>query len=620
MVAQYLHKPMIRIGGGIILLVCAWIPFAQPKLNAMLFIAAYLWLGWDVILQAVRSVRWGAPCNENVLMSLATIGALCIEEWFEAVVVMLLYQIGEFFQNYAVEKSRASISDLMAIRPEYANVRRKNAWVQVSPEEVRVGEQIGVKPGERIPLDGVIVEGLSTLDTSALTGETRPRQVHLGDTALSGCVNLNGFLVIQVSKPAEESTVSKILELVENAAEKKSRSERFISKFARYYTPVVVCLAVLLATVPTIIFGFSQFSLWLYRALSFLVVSCPCALILSVPLSFFGGIGGGARQGILMKGSNCLEALAKTEIIAFDKTGTLTKGVFQVQEVCPEYTDVQTLLRLAAYSEYYSSHPLALPLKAAFEGEIEEKYIDNVEEIAGQGIKARIDDKLVLVGNRKLLASAGIYCPQADASGTIVYVAEQGRYLGYIVVADQIKEEAVECLQELCHLGIRQTVILTGDGEEAASSLAQKLHINRYYDSLLPGDKVAKVAELMQEKSSSGKVVFVGDGINDAPVLAGADVGVAMGVLGADAAIEAADIVIMDDKLTKLPTAIRIARKTLRIAKENIVFSLAIKILVLFLCAFGMAGMGAAIFADVGVCILAVLNSFRALFHNISSV
>ncbi len=608
------NKSILQLIAAAFFLLLALLLRNSSILAFCLFAIAYLCVGGEVILRAVRSIRYGDVFNENFLMGIATIGAFAVGEYPEAVAVMLFYQIGELFQEYAVGKSRQSIAQLMNIRPDHANVKREGHLLTVDPNEVAVGEWIVVKPGERVPLDGIVQEGSSALDTSALTGESVPRQLAPGGYALSGCVNLSGLLTIEVEKPAGESTVSKILELVENASAKKSQSERFITRFARYYTPIVVILAVLLAVIPPLTFSAEAFSVWFYRALSFLVVSCPCALVISVPLSFFGGIGGAARLGILIKGGNYLEALAKTEIIAFDKTGTLSKGVFEVQQVYPEFTDKETLLRLAAYAENYSNHPIAGPLKKAYGQEIDAALIEQTEEVAGMGIRAKIAGKTVLAGNRKLMASAGVFCNQPDQAGTVVYLAEEGKYLGCIVIADQLKENAAAALRQLKQAGIKKTVMLTGDSEEAAAQAAKALQMDCYYAALLPGDKVQKLEALSGEKSTSGKLVFVGDGINDAPVLAGADIGIAMGALGSDAAIEAADIVIMTDELPKIATAIRISKNTLKIAQENVAFALAVKALVLVLCAVGAAGMWAAVFADVGVTVLAILNSFRALF------
>ncbi|MEG1537644.1 MAG: heavy metal translocating P-type ATPase, partial [Clostridiales bacterium] len=525
----------------------------QPTfLPLILFLTAYLCVGGDVLHRAIRSIGQGDMFNENFLMSIATIGALVIGAFPEAVAVMLFYQVGELFQGYAVARSRNSITDLMNIRPDHANLKQGNQIVCVDPNQVMVGDLIVVKPGERIPLDGRVIEGNSALDTSALTGESLPRQMTPGTEALSGCVNLNGLLTVEVTKLAGESTISKILELVENAAAKKSQSERFITKFARYYTPCVVAFAVLLAVLPPLSFAQGDFSIWVYRALSFLVVSCPCALVISVPLSFFGGIGGAARLGILIKGGNYLEALAKTEIVAFDKTGTLSKGIFEVQQIDTQNIAEEQLLQLAAYAENYSNHPIAAPLKRAYGREIDQSRIGLVQELAGFGVRAEVDGKIILVGNAKLMDKEAISYQQPQLAGTVVYVAADGLYQGCIIIADQLKEQAAEALQALKKVGVRKIVMLTGDSQTAGAQAAKTLKLDAFYAELLPGDKVARMNMLAQEKSASGKLVFVGDGINDAPVLAGADIGIAMGALGSDAAIEAADIVIMTDELMKI--------------------------------------------------------------------
>ena len=583
-------------------------------IRLVLFLAGYGIVGWDIVAKALRNIRHGNMLDENFLMSIATIGAFLIGEYSEGVAVMVFYQIGGLFQDYAVGKSRKSIADLMDIRPDYANVKKGEVLTRVDPDEVRIGDTIVVKPGERIPLDGNVLEGSSQIDTSALTGESVPREAEAGSGILSGCVNLSGVLTVAVTREYEESTVSKILDLVENASSRKSRSEQFITRFSRYYTPVVVTLAVLLAVIPPFFTGWSTFSGWLYRALSFLVISCPCALVLSIPLSFFGGIGGASSQGILIKGGNYLEALAGTEIMVFDKTGTLTKGVFHVQEIHPEGVSRQELLELAAYTESYSSHPISLSLKQAYGKEIDNSRISDAEEISGHGVRATVDGKKVLAGNQKLMEQEGIPCPDAGMTGTVVHAAVDQTYIGCIRIADEVKEDSARTIKKLkAAANIRRIVMLTGDNAQIGSSVAEELGVDEVYSELLPADKVEKLEELFAEKSPKGKLAFVGDGINDAPVLARADIGIAMGGLGSDAAIEAADVVIMTDEPSRIVTAMNISKKTLKIANQNIVFAIGIKILVLFLSAFGITTMWAAIFADVGVAVLAVLNSLRAL-------
>jgi len=527
------------------------------------------------------------------------------------VAVMLFYQVGELFQSVAVGRSRKSISDLMDIRPDYANVLREGELTEVDPEEVEVGETIVIKAGERIPLDGVVVEGASALDTAALTGEALPRDVTPGDSVVSGCVNLSGLLRVRVTKPFEQSTVAKILDLVENSSSKKAKAEHFITKFARYYTPAVVFSAVALAVVPPLFAG--QWSMWFQRALIFLVVSCPCALVISIPLSFFGGIGGASKQGILVKGSNYLEALAQTRIVVFDKTGTLTMGGFSVTQAVPEGMSREELLEWAALAESWSSHPIAVSIRSACPVEVEQSRVDRVQEHAGQGIQARVDGKEVLAGNRKLMERFGILAADPETLGTVVHVAVEGRYGGYLVIADRLKPGADRALKQLKQAGVTQTVMLTGDSQQVGRAVADQLGLDQVHAQLLPHQKVERVEELLSANNSGGKLVFVGDGINDAPVLSRADIGVAMGALGSDAAIEAADIVLMDDKLEKLPQAIRIARKTLTVVRQNIVFALGVKFLVLGLSAFGMGNMWLAVFADVGVSVLAILNASRML-------
>ena len=546
-------------------------------------------------------------------MSIATIGAFFIGEYPEGVAVMLFYQVGELFQSYAVGKSRKSIASLMDIRPDYANVKKGDELVKVDPDEVQIGDIIVIKAGEKIPLDGKVIEGSSMIDTSALTGESVPREVEVGSDILSGCININGVITAEVTKEFGESTVSKILDLVENASSKKSNSEQFITKFARYYTPVVVIIAVFLAIIPPLVIDGATFSDWIYRALAFLVVSCPCALVISIPLSFFGGIGGASKKGVLVKGSNYLEALAETEIVVFDKTGTLTKGVFNVQEIHPEGVSKEELLELTAHAESYSNHPISLSLKRAYSKELDNGRISDVEEISGHGVIATVDGKKVMAGNIKLMKMMDIPYFKGELIGTIVHVAVNNKYIGYIVIADEVKEDSAQAIKELKAANIKQTVMLTGDNKSIGSKVAKELGLDKVYAELLPADKVEKLEELFSQKSKKGRLAFVGDGINDAPVLARADIGIAMGGLGSDAAIEAADVVIMTDEPSKIATTMKISKKTLKIAHQNIVFAIGIKIIVLILSAFGITTMWAAIFADVGVTIIAVLNAFRAL-------
>ena len=582
-------------------------------LQIALFIISYIIVGGDVVKRAVKNIFKGQVFDENFLMSIATIGAFFIGEYPEGVAVMLFYQVGELFQSYAVGKSRKSIASLMDIRPDYANVKKGDELVKVDPDEVQIGDIIVIKAGEKIPLDGKVIEGSSMIDTSALTGESVPREVEVGSDILSGCININGVITAEVTKEFGESTVSKILDLVENASSKKSNSEQFITKFARYYTPVVVIIAVFLAIIPPLVIDGATFSDWIYRALAFLVVSCPCALVISIPLSFFGGIGGASKKGILVKGSNYLEALAETEIVVFDKTGTLTKGVFNVQEIHPEGVSKEELLELTAYVESYSNHPISLSLKRAYSKEIDNGRISDVEEISGHGVIATVDGKKVMAGNIKLMKMMDIPYFKGELIGTAVHVAVNNKYIGYIVIADEVKEDSAQAIKELKAANIKQTVMLTGDNKSVGSKVAKELGLDKVYAELLPADKVEKLEELFSQKSTKGKLAFVGDGINDAPVLARADIGIAMGGLGSDAAIEAADIVIMTDEPSKIATAMKISKKTLKIAHQNIVFAIGIKIIVLILSAFGITTMWAAIFADVGVTIIAVLNAFRAL-------
>lgn len=576
------------------------------------FLIPYLVISWDILWKAVRNIAHGQVFDENFLMCAATIGALIIGEYPEAVAVMLFYQVGELFQNVAVSRSRQSISKLMDIRPDYANIERDGQLVQVDPEEVAVGDVIVIKAGERVPLDGVILEGASALDTAALTGESLPRDVSAGDEVISGCVNLTGLLHVEVRKPFGESTVTRILDLVENSSEKKAKAEHFITKFARYYTPVVVFAALALAVIPSLLDG--QWGTWVPRALNFLVVSCPCALVISIPLSFFGGLGGASKQGILVKGSNYLEALAQAKIVVFDKTGTLTQGKFSVTAVHPDSLAEEKLLELAALAEQSSTHPISRSIVAAWGGAPSQERVSQVEEVAGHGVRAEVDGCQVLAGNRKLMEREQIVITSDhDHPGTIIHVAVDGKYAGHLVIADQPKPTSAQALKELKAAGVRQTVMLTGDAQGAAQAVARELGLDQFYAQLLPADKVERVEELLRDKNPKEKLVFVGDGINDAPVLSRADIGVAMGALGSDAAIEAADIVLMDDDLLKLPVAVRIASRTLSIVRQNVVFALGVKLLVLVLSAVGRANMWAAVFADVGVSVLAILNASRML-------
>lgn len=599
--------------GAAVLATAVLLNLNNEWLQIALFIISYIIVGGDVVKRAVKNIFKGQVFDENFLMSIATIGAFFIGEYPEGVAVMLFYQVGELFQSYAVGKSRKSIASLMDIRPDYANVKKGDELVKVDPDEVQIGDIIVIKAGEKIPLDGKVIEGSSMIDTSALTGESVPREVEVGSDIPSGCININGVITAEVTKEFGESTVSKILDLVENASSKKSNSEQFITKFARYYTPVVVIIAVFLAIIPPLVIDGATFSDWIYRALAFLVVSCPCALVISIPLSFFGGIGGASKKGVLVKGSNYLEALAETEIVVFDKTGTLTKGVFNVQEIHPEGVSKEELLELTAHAESYSNHPISLSLKRAYSKEIDNGRISDVEEISGHGVIATVDGKKVMAGNIKLMKMMDIPYFKGELIGTIVHVAVNNKYIGYIVIADEVKEDSAQAIKELNAANIKQTVMLTGDNKSIGSKVAKELGLDKVYAELLPADKVEKLEELFSQKSKKGKLAFVGDGINDAPVLARADIGIAMGGLGSDAAIEAADVVIMTDEPSKIATAMKISKKTLKIAHQNIVFAIGIKIIVLILSAFGIATMWAAIFADVGVTIIAVLNAFRAL-------
>ena len=609
-----MRKKGIKIIIALILFLLAiTINFNNEMITKVIFIIAYLIVGLEILKKALRNITRGKVFDENFLMSVATIGAFAIGEFPEAVAVMLFYQVGELFQSYAVDKSRKSISSLMDIRPDFANVEREEKIEKVDPDEVKIGEIIIVKPGEKVPLDGIVVEGKTSLDTKALTGESLPREIAENDEILSGSINLNGVIKIKVTKEYGESTVSKILDLVENASSKKSKSENFITKFAAYYTPIVVIIAVILAIVPPLLIKDATFSDWLYRALSFLVVSCPCALVISIPLSFFGGIGGASKMGVLIKGSNYLEQLANTEIIVFDKTGTLTEGVFEVQKVHAIDMSEEELLRITAYAENYSNHPISLSVKKAYNKEIDEKQILNTQEISGHGIVAKIGNQNVLVGNEKLMSENNIKITKCEEVGTILNVAVDGKYAGYILIADKIKKDSKNAIKSLKKNNIKQTVMLTGDRKNVGEHVAKELGLDKVYTELLPDGKVEKVESLLKEKSEKGKLAFVGDGINDAPVLALADIGIAMGGLGSDAAIEAADIVLMTDEPSKIVDAIHLSKKTMRIVKENIIFAIVIKVFVLVLSAFGLSTMWEAVFADVGVSIIAIINALRVL-------
>ena len=608
------QKRMLKriLASAVLFVICVLLPVSGwPRLLA--FLVPYGVIGWDVLWRAVRNIAHGQVFDENFLMALATVGALAIGEYPEAVFVMLFYQVGELFQSYAVDQSRKSITALMDIRPDYANMEGPDGQLeQVDPEDVAVGDTIIIKAGERIPLDGVVLEGSSTVDTAALTGESLPRRVESGDDVISGCVNLSGLLKVRVTKAFEESTVAKILDLVENSASKKAKAENFITKFARYYTPIVVLAAVALALLPPLLTSI-QWVDSIQRALNFLVVSCPCALVISVPLSFFGGIGGASKDGILVKGGNYLEVLARTEIVVFDKTGTLTRGVFNVTAIHPDHCDQGQLLELAALAECWSDHPISRSLKEAYGREIDAARVSSVEEVAGRGVKAVVDGHTICAGNDKLMEDIGVSWHPCHRVGTTVHVASDGVYLGHIVISDEVKPDAKEAVAALKAAGVRKTVMLTGDAQAVGEDVASRLGLDEVYTQLLPADKVERVEALLKEVSPKGALAFVGDGINDAPVLSRADIGIAMGGLGSDAAIEAADIVLMDDKPSKIAHAIRIARRTLSIVRQNIVFALAVKLLVLLLSAVGLVSMWAAVFADVGVSVIAILNAMRAL-------
>ena len=634
-----MKKQIIQVISALILFIIGLsVKFENVWINRAIYLISYAIVGAEIVIKAIKNIFKGEVFDEHFLMAVATIGAISIGEYPEAVAVMLFYQIGEMFQDYAVDKSKKSITELMDIRPDYANVKREDKILKVKPEKVKINEIIVVKPGEKIPLDGIVIDGESMVDTSSLTGESLPRSIKKDEEVLSGCINQSGTITIKVTKEYGESTVHKILDLVENASNKKSKSENFITKFAKYYTPIVVILAVMLAIIPPIILRDGSFTNWLYRALTFLVVSCPCALVISIPLGFFGGIGGASKKGILVKGSNYLEALANTETVVFDKTGTLTEGVFEVQEIKtakeiqdeklketkqePEKIEIseitkEELLKTVAICENDSNHPIANSVKNAYVKQNNEKIdtsnLKDVQEISGKGISATIEGKEVLVGNQKLMKDKDIKYIQCKSVGTILYVSIEGKFAGYIVISDKIKQDSKKAISSLNKNGVKKTVMLTGDKKEVAENVSKQIGIDEVYAELLPDGKVKKVEELLQTKESKGKLVFVGDGINDAPVLALSDIGIAMGGLGSDAAIEAADVVIMTDEPSKVSKSIDIAKKTMKIVKENIIFAIAVKIIVLILGACGVATMWEAVFADVGVSILASLNSLRML-------
>ena len=612
-------KVLIRIIAAVVLLIAlAFVP-AEGWLQFALYMIPYLVIGYDILKKAVKGIMNRQVFDENFLMAVATVGAIALGDYKEGVAVMLFYQIGELFQSYAVGKSRRNISELMDIRPDYANVEQDGELVQVDPDEVEIGTVILVKPGEKIPIDGIVVEGASSLNTSALTGESLPREAKEGDEVISGCINMTGLLKIRTTKEFGESTVSKILELVENSSSRKSRSENFISKFARIYTPAVCYGAVALAFLPPIVrmvfMGLpADFGTWIYRALTFLVISCPCALVISIPLSFFAGIGGASKEGVLVKGSNYLETLSQTRYVVFDKTGTMTQGVFEVSGIYPAALSREELVEYAACAESYSSHPISKSLKKAYGKEIDKNRVADVKEISGKGVTAQVDGRLVAAGNGKLMEQLGVPYTVCNEVGTLVYVAVDGRFAGCILISDLLKPHAKEAIAALKNAGVTRTVMLTGDTKRVADAVAAELGIHEVCSELLPADKVSRVEELLARKSGKEKLAFVGDGINDAPVLSRADIGIAMGALGSDAAIEAADIVLMDDDPLKIAKAIRISRKCIRIVYENIYFAIGIKVICLILGALGIANMWAAIFADVGVMVIAVLNAIRALF------
>lgn len=612
-VLGYIKDNLMLIIGAVIYIIALLYKGNENLLSVLLFVASYLVIGGEVIWIAIKNISRGEIFDENFLMSIATLGAFFIGEYPEAVAVMLFYQIGEMFQGYAVSKSRKSISSLMNIRADYANVLRNGEEAKVDPQNVSIDEVIIIKPGERIPLDGIVLDGTSFIDTSALTGESVPREITVGDEILSGAINNNGVLKVKVNKEFGESTVSRILELVENASNKKAPTEKFITKFSKVYTPIVVVIAILVAVIPPLVISGETFSVWIYRALSLLVVSCPCALVVSIPLGFFSGIGAASKKGILVKGGNYLEALKDSEIVVFDKTGTLTKGVFNVTEINPKNISKEELLEITAMGELHSNHPIAISIAKAYGKEINKEEIKDYKEISGHGIEVTINDNDVLLGNVKLMKVNNIEFDEIDSIGTIVYVAINGQYKGNIVISDEIKENVDIALRELKNVGIKKTVMLTGDNKRVAEKVAKSIGIDEVYSELLPGDKVSKVEEILDKNNQKGKVLFVGDGINDAPVLARADIGVAMGGIGSDAAIEAADVVLMKDKVEAIAEAIRVSRRTNKILWQNIIFSLGVKIIVMILVVLGLTNMWAAVFADVGVTLIAVLNSMRII-------
>ncbi|MDD3278681.1 MAG: heavy metal translocating P-type ATPase [Lachnospiraceae bacterium] len=610
-------KVLYRIILAAVLIVLISLLPLKGWIRAVLFLIPYLVIGYDILKKAILGIIHGEVFDENFLMAVATVGAMCLGEYLEGVAVMLFYQIGELFQSYAVGKSRKNITALMDIRPDYANMEVNGKLEKVDPDEVTPGSIIIVQPGEKVPLDGIVVEGSSTLNTSALTGESVPRDINSGDEIISGCVNLSGMIKVKTTKAFEESTVSKILDLVENSSMKKSRSENFITRFARYYTPFVCYAALALALLPPIINllmgNASNFGEWISRALTFLVISCPCALVISIPLSFFGGIGGASARGILIKGSNYLEILSQSGYVVFDKTGTLTKGVFKVTEIHPEHTDKDTLLRYAAYAESYSTHPISKSLKEAYGQSIDTTLVADVKEFSGHGVSALVEGHTILAGNEKLMKENNITPSTPDGVGTVIHIAVDQSYVGYLLISDVIKEHAADAIRDLKAAGVRKTIMLTGDSKKVADSVAKTLGLDEVHSELLPADKVNQIEKILAEKPEKEKLAFVGDGINDAPVLSRADIGIAMGAMGSDAAIEAADIVLMDDDPSKIALAMKISRKTLRIVYENIIFALAVKFLCLLLGALGIANMWVAIFADVGVMVIAVINATRAL-------
>lgn len=612
-------KMLIRIiVSALLIIVLKLLPISNDYLEFALFLIPYLVIGYDILIKAVKGILNRQVFDENFLMAIATVGAIALGDYVEGVAVMLFYQIGELFQSYAVGRSRKNISELMDIRPDYANIERDGKLEKVDPDEVEIGATIVVRPGEKIPIDGIILEGSTTLNTSALTGESLPREASAGEEVISGCINMTGLLKIKTTKEFGESTVPKILDLVENSSSKKSRSENFISKFARYYTPAVCYSAVALAVIPPVVrllLGISpEWGEWIYRALTFLVISCPCALVISIPLSFFAGIGGASKAGVLVKGSNYLETLSQTKYVVFDKTGTMTKGVFEVAGVHHSSMETGKLLEYAALAESYSSHPISKSLQKAYGKHIDQSRVSDVEEISGNGVIAKVDDVTVAAGNAKLMDRIGVEYADCHSVGTVVHMAVDGAYAGHILISDILKPHAKEAIEELKKAGISKTVMLTGDMKKVADQVADELGIDQVYSELLPADKVTIVEKLLDEKGAKEKLAFVGDGINDAPVLSRADIGIAMGALGSDAAIEAADIVLMDDDPLKIAKAIKISRKCIRIVYENIIFAIGIKIICLLLGALGIANMWVAIFADVGVMVIAVLNAIRALF------